>query len=99
MAASEKNNSLAQQRFANQGNLLSILSQMQASDPNANTLSAAKTRAQINEINAQAARAQASAQHLVSGATTAQTPNINLASVAQNVANMAGIYDTARRLP
>ena len=37
---------------------------------NANTLGNAKTRAQINEINAQATRARAAAQHLVSGSSS-----------------------------
>lgn len=89
MGAVDKNNDLAQKRFANQGNLLSLLAQMQAADPNANTLDNAKTRAQIAEINAQAAKARAAATHLVSGAST--SPKLAKASLGDLTAQIGGI--------
>jgi hypothetical protein len=92
MSAQDKNNALAQQRFANQGNLLSMEAQLQAADPNANTLDNAKTRAQINEINAQAARARAAAQHLVSGASSpTKLKSANIGNLAEQIGGIAGI--------
>jgi hypothetical protein len=94
MGATDKNNALAQQRFANQGNLLSTLAQMQAADPTApgNQLATAKTQAQINEINAQTARARAAALHLVNGASTSpKLTKANLGDLAQQIGGIAGI--------
>ena len=50
--ARDKNNALGQQRFANRGNLLSILAQMNAADPNATALDNALTAAKVNNLNA-----------------------------------------------
>lgn len=91
MGATDKNNALAQQRFANQGNLLSILAQMQAADPNANTLANAKTKAQIGEINAQAARARAAALHLVNGSSTPKQTKASLGDLTAQIGGIAGI--------
>jgi hypothetical protein len=93
MGAVDKNNSLAQQRFANQGNLLSTLAQMQAADPNnpATALDRQKTQAQINEINAQAARARASAQHLVTGGSTTKQAKASLGDLTAQIGGIAGI--------
>ena len=97
MGATDKNNALAQQRFANQGNLLSTLAQMQASDPNAPTLANAKTKAQIGEINSQAARARAAAQHLVGGAAA---PKYDLQAAANRTAGLLGVgADANGQLP
>jgi hypothetical protein len=96
MGATDKNNALAQQRFANQGNLLSTLSQMQAADPNAPTLANAKTKAQIGEINAQAARARATAQHLVTGSP--KQAKASLGNLTAQIAGIAGV-GTDHRIP
>jgi hypothetical protein len=100
MGATDKNNALAQQRFANQGNLLSTLAQMQAADPNstANTLSTAKTKAQINEINAQTAKAKAAAMHLVNGSSTPKQTKASLGDLTAQIGGIAGI-GADHRLP
>ena len=98
MAAQGQNNALDQQRFANQGNLLSMLAQMQASNPNAPTLTNAEARARIAEINSQSALARARAQDLVSGATSAGA-KVNIGDVFDKVASSLNIPSGSSNLP
>ena len=71
--AIDKNNALGQQRFADQGNLLSTLGQMQAVDPNEVGLKDAKLAAQIDQIRAGTAK---TASGLASAAAKAQKMDI-----------------------
>jgi hypothetical protein len=56
MGVTEKNNALGQQGFANRGNLLSVLAQMQAVDPNSAGLKDKLLQAQIQQTGARTNR-------------------------------------------
>ena len=85
MAATDKNNELAQQRFANQGNLLSTLAQMQAVDPNATALSDAKTKAEIAKLVAQTNAIKNPT------AKAGSTPKFDLLRAADGVGSLLGV--------
>lgn len=86
MAATDKNNSLSQQRFANQGNLLSILSQMMSVDPTYNGLRDAKLAAQIDAINHPAAK-------------TPSSKSASLGDITMQVAGMLGMPAGSMKIP
>lgn len=82
--AVDKNNSIAQQRFANQGNLLSTLTQFAAADPNSNALKDALTVAKINQTNAKT-------NQIVSGkTTTGKTYKIDVGKATQGIITHLG---------
>ena len=85
--ALDKNNALSQQGFANQGNLLSTLAQMQAVDPNEAGLKDAKLAAQIDAIRT------GTAAKLAGGAGRAS--RIDLASAIKGIYNQLGYAGNA----
>lgn len=87
-----KNNELAQQRFANEGNLLSTLAQMQAVDPNQTGLADAKTLAEIAKIKAQTKSILNPTTKAAAGA------KYDLASAGNSVAGLLGV-GTDHKLP
>jgi hypothetical protein len=80
--ATDKNNGLAQQRFANQGNLLSILSQMMAVDPNQGFLNDAKSVAEISKIIAQTKK--------INNPTAKQPNTLNLSTAYRALQQLSG---------
>lgn len=83
MAAQDKNNALGQQRFANEGNLLSTLSQLLAVDPTANSLDNAKTVAEINKIMAQT--------NAIQHPGTKVPTKVDLAQAGNSIAGLLGV--------
>lgn len=84
--ATDKNNALGQQRFANEGNLLSTLAQMQAVDPESANLKNAKLKAQIWAIQ------HPGAAHPPKGGV--KTPKIDLGKTTSTVGNLMGLANT-----
>lgn len=89
------NNGVDQQRFADQGNLLSTLAQVAAVDPNAAPMKDAELQSIIDENNAKA-HAIATGGSVSGRAAAPKT--VNLGSVTANVTNMLGV-GSDRKLP
>lgn len=87
------NNGVAQQNFANQGNLLSTLAQVASVDPNAAPLKDAEVQSIINENQA---KAQAIASGKSATGTTPAPTKVNLGSITANVTNMLGVGSDQR---
>ena len=79
-SATDKNNALGQQGFANKGNLLAILAQMQSVDPLAAGLKDAKLAAEINRL-----------QNPAPEATSPATRKGIVQTIAQNVIGTFGL--------
>lgn len=84
------NNGVEQQRFADQGNLLSTLAQLKAVDPNANPLKDARLQAMINETNARTQAIQSGRGVNGTGASSKLT-KANLGSLTAQVNGIANI--------
>lgn len=67
LAVLDKNNALSQQRFANEGNLLSTLAQLQSIDPNTAGLKDAQLKAEIAKLQAEAGYSKAKATAIATG--------------------------------
>lgn len=92
LQALDKNNALAQQRFANQGNLLSMLAQFQAVNPESDALKNKKLLAEIAKINAQTN----AIKHPTTKATS--PAKVNLGDIVGQVAGSLGV-GSDHRLP
>lgn len=82
MAAQDKNNAIDQQDFANQGNLLSTLTQLMAVDPNATALKDAKSVAEIKQILARTRK--------LNNPTTTQPTRVNLSTAYAALKQLSG---------
>jgi hypothetical protein len=83
-SATDKNNALGQQGFANKGNLLSILAQMQSANPDKNYLGNTLTQAKIDETNART-------KAIISGKTgSGHVYKIDVAKSTQGIINHLG---------
>jgi hypothetical protein len=87
--ATDRHNALGQQHFANEGNLLSTLAEMNAADPATAGLKDAKLKAQIWAIQHPGAAHPGKA---------ASAPHVDLANVGNSVASLLGV-GTDHKLP
>jgi hypothetical protein len=79
-AAQGQNNSLTQQAFANKGNVLSTIAQMQAIDPNKNYLADQRTQAEINADNARTRHENVLTQKVVNAPSDTKAPKGSFAA-------------------